>query len=91
MLQKWVDHTGQEVRVKDKYDANKLLIDLTLIPKDIQQAVIESIVEGTTRDPIPQVGIHFLKFCAKWDLQKLAQWPDDFAKMLNAKYEQSGV
>jgi len=91
MLQKWVDIDGKEVRVKDKYDANKLLIDLTRIPRDVQEAVIESIVEGTTRDPIPQVGVHFLKFCAKWDLQKLSQYPNDFAQMLNAKYDSTGV
>lgn len=87
MLQKWVDTNGVEQRVKDCYERNKRLIDLTAQPDEIKQACATVIVEGTQKERIPGVGIHFLKFCATWDLQNLAKYPDDFAKILNAKYQ----
>jgi 5'-3' exonuclease len=89
MLQKWIDHEGNEIRVRDRFEENSMLIDLTKQPTEIKYAVLESIDEGTSRKPVPQVGVHFLKFCSKWDLQKLAQYPNDFAQMLNAKYERT--
>lgn len=86
MLQKWVDHNGEEIRVKDKFEQNRKLIDLTAQPDHVKVAVAESIVASTDREPVGQVGIHFLKFCSRWNLIKLSEYPNDFADMLNAKY-----
>jgi 5'-3' exonuclease len=86
MLQKWVDHNGNEIRVKDKFEQNRKLIDLTLQPDNVKVDIAESIVESTTKPVVGQVGIHFLKFCSRWNLVKLSEYPDDFANMLNAKY-----
>jgi hypothetical protein len=36
---------------------------------------------------VSQVGIHFLKFCSTWNLPRIAEYPDDFARFLNAKYK----
>lgn len=87
MLQKWLDHEGNEQRVLDRYLANKHLIDLHEQPDDIKLACIESVREAIQQERVSHVGVHFLKFCALWDLKRISQYPEDFAKILNTKYE----
>jgi hypothetical protein len=49
--------------------------------------MFETVREGTEREHVGQVGIHFLKFCSTWNLPRIAEYPDDYAKFLNAKYK----
>lgn len=87
MLQRWVDHEEVEHRVKDDYERNKVLIDLRAQPEEFRQMMFETVREGTEREHVGQVGIHFLKFCSTWNLPRIAEYPDDYAKFLNAKYK----
>lgn len=87
MLQRWVDHEEQEHRVKDDYERNRTLIDLTAQPEDIRVKMFETVSTATNSDTVSQVGIHFLKFCSTWNLPRIAEYPDDFARFLNAKYK----
>jgi hypothetical protein len=89
MLQKWVDHDGKENRVLDCYERNKMLIDLKSQPDDVLTQCYESIIASVKREPVAgsSVGINFLKFCKTWDLNKIAAYPDEFAKILNSKYK----
>lgn len=86
MLQRWTDHEGVEHRVGDVYEKNRLLIDLTMHPDDVREDTQQCINNALVKEPVRNVGIHFLKFCTRWDLAKLSQWPEDFARILNAKY-----
>ena len=87
MLQRWVDHEEQEHRVKDDYERNRTLIDLTAQPEDIRVKMFETVASATDPETVSQVGIHFLKFCSTWNLPRIAEYPDDFARFLNAKYK----
>jgi 5'-3' exonuclease len=86
MLQRYTNHEGQEVRVRDAYERNRILIDLTAQPDDVKLSVDTNIREGVRRTTIPQVGIHFMKFCGKYDLQKISTNSETYAKWLNSPY-----
>lgn len=87
MLQRWTDHNDVEHRVRDCYERNKMLIDLTAQPQDIKDAVDQRIRESVRVTTTPQVGIHFMKFCGKYELTKISQQTDAYAKWLNAPYQ----
>jgi len=84
MLQRWVDHEEQEHRVKDDFERNKILIDLTQQPDEIKDESKRIISEAVNKEPVSQVGIYFMKFCAKWNLQRMSENPNDYAEFLNA-------
>jgi 5'-3' exonuclease len=87
MLQRWTDHEGVEHRVLDDYSRNVKLCDLTAQPDDIKEIIKETITTATTAEKsIPQVGVRFLKFCAEYDLQKVAEQVDSYVQPLNARY-----
>jgi 5'-3' exonuclease len=91
MLQRFVDHNNVEVRVKDAFERNKTLIDLKAQPQDIKDAVDQRIRESVRVETIPQVGLHFLKFCGKYDLQKISEQAETYSKWLNTPYKGSLV
>jgi 5'-3' exonuclease len=87
MLQRYTDHEGNEVRVKDAFERNKTLIDLKAQPQDIKDAVDQRIRESVRVTTIPQVGMHFMKFCGKYELTKISENAENFSKWLNAPYQ----
>jgi len=86
MLSRWVDADGVEHRVRDDFQRNKVLIDLTAQPQEIKDAVDQRIRESVRIETIPQVGLHFLKFCGKFQLEKIAQQIETYSKWLNSPY-----
>lgn len=89
MLQRWVDHEGVEHRVRDDYERNRTLIDLTAQPEDIKAAVDQTIKENVRTVTTPQVGVHFMRFCGKYELNKISENAEAYAKWLNASYKGS--
>jgi 5'-3' exonuclease len=87
MLQKWVDHNDVEQCVRDCYQRNKTLIDLKAQPEEIKEAVDTRIKESVRVNTIPQVGIHFMRFCGKYELTKISEQAETYAKWLNAPYQ----
>ena len=85
MLQRWVDHNGVEHRVIDDYTRNVTLCDLTAQPEHIRQEINNTIQNVESKD-ITQVGMRLMKFCAKWDLQRIADQAASFAEPLQARY-----
>jgi 5'-3' exonuclease len=86
LLQRWLDHNNVEHRVRDDYERNKVLIDLTCQPDEVKQSVDKYIREGVRTTTTPQVGIHFMKFCGKYELTKISEQADTYAKWLNSPY-----
>ena len=91
MLQRWTDHEGIEHRVMDDYERNKILIDLTQQPQDIIDSVDEAIINtilinSTKRIPAKDINFHFMKFCGRHDLIKLAEHPQDIIAWMNKPY-----
>lgn len=87
MLQRWVDHDGVERRVRDDYERNRTLIDLTAQPQDVKDKVDNSIRAGVRVTTTPQVGVHFMKFCGKYELNKISEQAEAYAKWLNSPYK----
>jgi 5'-3' exonuclease len=86
MLQRWVDHNGNEHRVLDDYNRNVTLCDLTAQPNDVKEIINNTISTVETKN-ITQVGMRLLKFCAKWDMQRIADQAAQYAQPLQARYE----
>ena len=85
MLQRWVDHEETEHRVKDDFERNKILIDLTEQPDEIKELCVTRMNEGKQKDPVANIGIHFMKFGAKWDLQRMSDNAQNYSGMLNGR------
>tara|TARA_E500000178_G_scaffold350132_1_gene408452 strand:+ start:2993 stop:3976 length:984 start_codon:yes stop_codon:yes gene_type:complete len=85
MLQRWVDHNGEEHRVLDDYTRNVTLCDLTAQPEHIR-SIINAEIDKVESKNITQVGMRLMKFCAKWDLQRISENAQAFADPLNSKY-----
>jgi 5'-3' exonuclease len=86
MLQRWTDHEGVEHRVKDDYERNRTLIDLNAQPQDIKDKVDEAIRNSVRTTTTPMVGAQFLKFCGKYELTKISEQAEAYAKWLNSPY-----
>jgi len=89
MLQRWVDHEGVEHRVRDCYERNRTLIDLTAQPEEIKNLVDNSIRNSIRINTTPQVGVHFMRFCGKYELTKISEQAETYAKWLNNHYKGS--
>lgn len=89
MLSRWVDHNEVEHRVKDRFELNKTLIDLNAQPQDIKDKVDSMIRSDLKRDITPQVGLHFMKFCGKYELQKISDQATSYSQWLNSTYQGS--
>ena len=86
MLTKWVDPEGVEHRVIDDYERNRLLVDLHAQPEAIIQELDQTIENAKAENKqIAQVGIRFMKFCAKYDLQKITEQAQLYVEPFNAR------
>ena len=83
MLQRWTDHNEDEHRVKDDFERNRILIDLTEQPDEIKAECKQIIADAVNKPKVANVGIHFMKFCAKWNLIRLTEQATDFGDILN--------
>ena len=87
MLQRWTDHNGEEHRVLDDYERNVTLIDLTAQPDTIKAAVDQAICEQISHKDVGQVGVHFMRFCGKFELNKLSESAGQISNWLNETYK----
>ena len=87
MLQRWTDHNNVEHRVLDDYERNRILVDLTAQPDEVKAVVDQSIRDGVNVDHVQNVGIHLMKFTAKYDLQKISEQAQSYAQWLNTSYQ----
>jgi 5'-3' exonuclease len=87
MLTKWVDHEGKEHRVMDDYERNKLLVDLHLQPEAIVEELDQTITQAKAENKsIDQVGVRFMRFCAKYDLNKISEQAQLYVEPFNARF-----
>ena len=87
MLQRWSDHDGVEHRVKDDYQRNVTLVDLTAQPQHIKDQCDAAIIEGVRTAHVANVGLHLMKFCGKYELTKIGEQADMYARWLNRIYD----
>ena len=86
MLQRWSDPDGQEHRVLDDYERNRELIDLTAQPQAVKDIVDLAIIEQISHKDVGQVGVRFMQFCGKYELNKCSESAESFGKWLNETY-----
>ena len=86
MLQRWVDHDGEEHIVRDDYKRNQHLIDLTAQPDNIKAVLDQAIVEAVQAEHKRQVGVHLMRFCGVNNLVRVSDMADDHARYLGASY-----
>ena len=87
MLQRWVDHNGEEHRVLDDYKRNRILIDLTAQPTEVREKITGTIQTSIDANKnISQVGVRLMKFCNLYDLKKISDQAQAYAEPLNARY-----
>jgi 5'-3' exonuclease len=87
MLQRWMDHNGEEHRVLDDYERNRQLIDLAHQPQAIKDTVDLAIIEQVSHKDIGQVGVRFMQFCGKYDLVRCSESADSFGRWMNETYK----
>lgn len=85
MLQRWTDHEGKEHRVLEDYKRNVMLCDLTAQPDNIK-SIINNQIQSVQSKDVKQVGLHLMKFCAKWNMVKISEQASAYAEPLNARY-----
>jgi len=88
MNQKFTDHDNNIHIVKDMYERNRTLIDLTAQPESVKQDCERIINEQVSRKNVsaPQIGMSFLQFCTRWNLPKVANNAQQFTQLFNSKY-----
>lgn len=86
MLQRWTDHNGEEHRVLDDYQRNRMLIDLSAQPLDIKHKIDQAVKEQISHKDIGQVGVRFMKFCGKFDLKRISESAEQYGRWLNQTY-----
>ena len=86
MLTKWVDHDGKEHRVMDDYERNKFLVDLHQQPEAIVEELDQTITQAMAENKsIDQVGVRFMRFCAKYDLNRISEQAQLYVEPFNAR------
>ena len=86
MLTKWVDHDGNEHRVMDDFERNKFLVDLHAQPEAIVEELDQTIAQAKAENKsIDQVGIRFMRFCAKYDLNRISEQAQLYVEPFNAR------
>jgi 5'-3' exonuclease len=89
MLSKWVDHDGKEHRVMDDYERNRFLVDLHAQPEAIIEEMDQTIAQAIAENKaIDQVGVRFMRFCAKYDLNRISEQAQLYVEPFNARLVQ---
>lgn len=87
MLSTWVDHNGEEVRVRDTYERNRQLVDLTAQPTAYVEVWDQFIREAANQPTKPQVGIALMKFAAQWGLVRIEKTAADYSVCFSSAYQ----
>lgn len=86
MLSKWTDHEGKEHRVKDDYERNRLLIDLSQQPVDLIEKFDKTIVDSIVSVPRTQVGLALMRFCNLHGLIRIEKASAEYSPCLSSLY-----
>lgn len=76
----WEHHELGEVTVRDMFNKNKLLIDLTMQPQEIKLLMDEKITSLVPKS-VPLLGVHFMRFANKYDLKTILNSVESYIKI----------
>lgn len=63
------------------------MIDLTAQPADIKAKVDGAIQSQISHKDVGQVGVRFMKFCGKYELNRASESAEQFSRWLNQTYQ----
>jgi len=86
MLQRWTDHNGLEHKELDDYLRNVTLVDLKQQPEHIKKIISETVINSCVPKNLPMIGAQFLKFCGKYELNKLSENASAYGEILSKEY-----
>ena len=86
MLSKWSDHNNQEHKVKDDYERNRMLIDLTMQPAELIEVFDKTIIEEVNVDAKTQVGVALMRFCNQHGLVKIEKTTSEYSQCFSSPY-----
>lgn len=87
MLSKWTDHDNVEHRVRDDYDRNRVLIDLTQQPADLLEKFDRLITDEVSKEQRKQVGVSLMRFCNMHGLIKIEKNVNDYSPCFSSAYD----
>lgn len=87
MLSTWTDHNGEEIRVRDAYERNQILVDLTAQPQEFVETWDTCIKNAVNQPRKAQVGISLLKFAAQWGLMRIEKTASDYSVCFSSEYQ----
>lgn len=91
MLHEWEDHKGQTHIVKEDFERNMKLIDLTQIPLDVRDEILVDIGNEISKPPRgSKIGFDFNKFCKKHELEAIREQLNPYALILSKGYPRQG-
>ena len=79
----------EKVKVKDIYELNKTLIDLTQQPEEIKQSMDETILEAVQKTPTRRLLLDFMQLLGKHELNQISKNPEQYIEILAKKYNNS--
>lgn len=88
MFTRWTDHNNNDHRVRDCFERNRILIDLSAQPDEIIEELDNTISDAVQARTNNQIGLHLLKFCGKYELTRIADHPGDYTPFLSAAYSE---
>lgn len=87
ILESWTDGFGESYKVKDLYERNTMLVDLTQQPQEIKDHM-DLYIANALIDPkeCKNIGFHFMKFASRHELQKVLDNNAQFIPFLSSPY-----
>lgn len=86
MLSKWMDHNNIERRVRDDYERNCMLIDLSQQPADLIDKFDLAIINEVNVAPKKQVGLALMRFCNQNGLVKIEKSSSEYSPCFSSAY-----
>lgn len=83
MNHRWTHHDGSERIVKKEYEKNQILVDLTRQPDWIKERMDDVINESENKEKVSMIGVHFLRFCTKYELTTIENNSQDYINFLS--------
>lgn len=87
MLSKWLDHNNEEHRVRDDFDRNCMLIDLTQQPADLIDKFDLTIIDEVSIELKKQVGLALMRFCNQNGLVKIEKSSGEYSPCFSSPYK----
>jgi hypothetical protein len=86
MLSKWLDHENVEHRVRDDYERNVQLIDLSQQPADLIDKFDLAIISEVNTEIKKQVGLALMRFCNQHGLVKIEKNTSEYSPCFGSQY-----